>query len=74
VVLAAVHPLRIDRRPGTTVTIAKPLEQVAILAPAAAERRVFRHRWLVAQGAGFGLVRRSRHTRPTWEERGRRAS
>ena len=65
----AVHPAgklrRIGRRAGYSVAVTKPLEQVAIFAPAAAERSMLGARRLAAQRAkpGFRLVR---HIRRTW--------
>ena len=52
VAFLAVHPaegaLRISGRPGDAIAFAKPLEQVAVLASAAAERRVRGMRRLAA--------------------------
>ena len=48
VVLAAVHPLWIDRRAGNAIAVAEPLQQVAVLASAAAKGRVRGGRGLVA--------------------------
>src|SRR3954452_10726809 len=70
----AVYPCGIHRRPGNAVAVAKPFQEVAALAGAAAEGRMFGMLRLAANRAGFGVVTLARHTRPTWEERGRRAS
>jgi hypothetical protein len=48
VAFLAVQSLRLGRRARNFVTLAKPLKQVAILAPAAAKWRMFRGRWLAA--------------------------
>ena len=40
-VFVAVQPIALRRRTGDGITVAKPFEQVAILAAAAAERRMF---------------------------------
>jgi len=65
----AVHPARklrrISRRTGYAVAVTEPLEQVAVLASAAAERSVLRVRRLAAQRAELGF-RLARHTRRTW--------
>src|SRR3546814_4174200 len=60
--VVAVQPLRIGRRSGNLIAIAKPPQQVAVLAPAAAEGRVLLNRGLAAQRAGFRLVRSEEHT------------
>src|SRR5699024_3206304 len=68
-VSSAVHPVGIGWRSGNAITVAEPVQQVAVLAPATAEGRVLRLRRLAAKRAGLRLVRGSRHTRPTWGER-----
>ena len=47
----AVHPFGIDRWTGNTIAFAEPFQEVAILAAAAAERRVIRRFRLAAQRA-----------------------
>ena len=67
VALAAVQTGLVDRRAGNAIAIAEPLEQVAILAAAAAEWRVLRGFRFSAKRAFLGIVRGFRHTRRTWE-------
>ena len=52
----AVHPGRIGSRPGNTIALIEPAEQVAILAAAGAERGVLRSRRLTASGTGLGIT------------------
>ena len=72
VVFGAVQP-GIGRWPWNAVAFAKPLQQVAILAAAAAERRMVGRARLVAQRAALGGSRRVRHGRRKWRAWGRRA-
>ena len=65
--LAAVHPLRIGGRAGDAIAFAEPLQEIAVLAAEAAERRVLRRFGLAAHGASPWGVRHFRHTRPKWE-------
>jgi hypothetical protein len=73
VVSIAVHPLGIDGRAGNAIAFAEPVQEVAILAPAAAERRMLLHFGRTANRTCLG-IRRVRHIRPTWERPRRRAS
>src|SRR5690242_4783823 len=57
VALAAVHPLGVDLRTRDAIPIAEPLQEVAILAAAAAEGRVLGSLGLAANRAVFRLVR-----------------
>jgi len=64
---AAVHPFGIGRRSGNAIALAEPVQKIAVLAPAAAERRVFGLLRLAAERTGFRKVRLLfRHIRPTW--------
>jgi len=51
--LAAVHPLGIGRRARNAIAFAEPLQEIAVLAAAAAEGRVLRRFGLAAHGAGL---------------------
>ena len=64
--LAAVHPSGIRRGTGDAIALTEPLQQVAILAAAAAEWRMLGAFWLAAQRAELGF-RGSRHTHRKWE-------
>ncbi len=72
-VLFAVQLLGIRRGPGNPIAFAEPFQQVAVLAATRAERRVRLGCGLAAQWARLGF-RRARHRRPTWGQKGRRAS
>src|SRR5437764_12201189 len=64
--LLAVHPFGIDLRPRDAIAVTEPLQEVAVLAAGAAERRVRRRFGLAAQRAFLRFVRRFRHIRRTW--------
>src|SRR6476661_2286098 len=51
VALAAVHPFGVDRRAADAIAFAEPFQEVAVLAPAAAERRMLLDLGLAAQWA-----------------------
>src|SRR3954451_10381964 len=70
----AVHPCGIHRRPRNAVAVAKPFQQVAALARAAAEGRMFGMLRLAANRAFLRLVRLLRHSHQKWEGWRRRAS
>src|SRR3954447_8431945 len=57
VVTIAVHPFGVSRGAGDTIPIAEPLQQVAVLAAAAAERRLLGRLRLAADRAFFRPVR-----------------
>src|SRR5205814_5689172 len=77
VALVAVHPakglLLIGGRAGDAIAVAKPFQEVAILAAAAAERRMLLYFGLAADRAAFGF-RRFRHRRRRWGGRHRPAT
>ena len=62
----AVHPSGIGRRPRNAVAFAEPFQEVSVLAAAAAKGRVRGRFGPAAERAGLRLIRRLRHTRPTW--------
>ena len=70
----AVHPFGIGRRSRDAIALAKPVQEVAVLAPAAAEGRMFGLLRLAAERAGLLGVRLFRHIPRTWGGKPRRAT
>jgi len=66
--LAAVHPFGIGRWAGDAIALAEPVQQVAVLAAAAAKGCMLRRFGLAAQRAAIGLVSFGRfgHESPKW--------
>jgi len=70
----AVHPFGVGRRSRDAIALAKPLQEIAVLAPAAAEGRMFGLLRPPAERAGFRGVRLFRHIPRTWGGMPRRAT